>query len=248
MLSCVLFLYFSIYITNCNVLVFSKFNTWLRVRGTAIRLAIAPEFFLLFLYSRILCLLWLAEIKYVYDDVYVKCADTLISYYTAVFQLIRFWCEVTDWQDWMCKTLTAVVYYSLIANTAWMFVEALYLHARLTVSVFQKTDPFVVYCFIGWGNLAVIHSQAALSIIIVVKQEAPLSPRDRAMRLVSSNLANYHATVQKILIRQVLTKPMVLSWRFTWRQCVINKPTTVELCISSAYRRLDVAKFSKSTM
>ena len=29
---------------------------------------------------------------------------------------------------------------------------------------------------------------------------------------------------------------------------VINKPTTVELCISSVYRRLAVAKFSKSTM
>ena len=41
------------------------------------------------------------------------------------------------------------------------------------------------------------------------QQEAQLSPRDRAMRLVSSNLANYHATVQKVLKRQVLTKPMV---------------------------------------
>ena len=39
-------------------------------------------------------------------------------------------------------------------------------------------------------------------------QEAQLSPSDRAMRLVSSNLANYQATVQKLLI-QVLTKPMV---------------------------------------
>ena len=29
---------------------------------------------------------------------------------------------------------------------------------------------------------------------------------------------------------------------------VINKPTTVELCISSVYRRLAGAKFSKSTM
>ena len=37
------------------------------------------------------------------------------------------------------------------------------------------------------------------------EQEAQLSPSDRAMRLVSSNLANYHATVQKLLIRQVLT-------------------------------------------
>ena len=41
------------------------------------------------------------------------------------------------------------------------------------------------------------------------KQEAQLSPSDRAMRLVSSNLANCHASVQKLLIRQVLTKLMV---------------------------------------
>jgi len=41
------------------------------------------------------------------------------------------------------------------------------------------------------------------------EQEGQLSPSDRTMRLVSSNLANYHATVQKLLIRQVLTKPMV---------------------------------------
>ena len=41
------------------------------------------------------------------------------------------------------------------------------------------------------------------------RQEAQLTPRDRAMRLVSSNLANCHATVQKLLIRQVLTKSMV---------------------------------------
>ena len=54
------------------------------------------------------------------------------------------------------------------------------------------------------------------------KQEALLSPSDRAMRLVSSNLANCHATVQKLLIRQVLTKLMVWSWRFSRRQCVMN--------------------------
>jgi len=46
----------------------------------------------------------------------------------------------------------------MIANIAWMFVEALYLHARLTVSVFQKTDPFYAYCFIGWGNVTVVSS------------------------------------------------------------------------------------------
>ena len=100
-----------------------------------------------------------------------------------------------------------------------------------------------------------------------IEQEVQLLPSDRAMRLVGSNLANYHATVQKLLIRQVLTKPIVWSWRFSWRQCVINvctqprrdrvalivsgvinKPTTDELCISPVYRRLAVVKFSKSTM
>ena len=94
-----------------------------------------------------------------------------------------------------------------------------------------------------WPSWCHCHSLSFASV-----QEAQLSPSDRAMHLVSSNLANYHAIVQKLLIRQVLTKPMVLSWRFSWRQCDINKPTTVELCISPVYRRLAVAKFSKSTM
>ena len=60
------------------------------------------------------------------------------------------------------------------------------------------------------------------TICYLKEQEAQLSPSDRAMRLVSRNLANCHATVQKLLIRQVLTKPMVWSWRFSRRQCVIN--------------------------
>jgi len=36
------------------------------------------------------------------------------------------------------------------------------------------------------------------------------------------NLANCHATVQKLLIRQVLTKSMVWSWKFSRRQYVID--------------------------
>ena len=56
------------------------------------------------------------------------------------------------------------------------------------------------------------------------EQEAQLSPRDRAMRRVNWNFANCHATVQKLLklIRQVLTKSMVWSWRFSRRQCVTD--------------------------
>ena len=47
------------------------------------------------------------------------------------------------------------------------------------------------------------------SVVAIRQQEAQLSLSDHTMRLVSSNLANYHATVQKLLIRQVVTKPMV---------------------------------------
>ena len=55
-----------------------------------------------------------------------------------------------------------------------------------------------------------------------LNQEAQLSPRDRAMRRINWNLANCHATVQKLLIWQVLTKSMVWSWRFSRMQCVID--------------------------
>jgi len=37
-------------------------------------------------------------------------------------------------------------------------------------------------------------------------KEAQLSPRDRVMRRVSLNLANCNATVQKLLVRQVLNQ------------------------------------------
>ena len=66
------------------------------------------------------------------------------------------------------------------------------------------------------------------------QQEAQLSPRDRAMRCVNWNLTNCHATVQKLLVRQVLTKLMVWSWRFSRRQCVIdNVHSTMTLRVGS---------------
>jgi len=96
------------------------------------------------------------------------------------------------------------------------------------------------------------------------KQEAQLSPRDRAMRRVSWNLASCHATVQKLLVRQCtenksklwsgtmcnkhVHSTMTRSSRFYCPIGVINKPTTVHLWISPVYRRLAVAKFSNSIM
>ena len=92
-------------------------------------------------------------------------------------------------------------------------------------------------------------------------------PRDASCQLKSCQLPR-NSTETKLLIRQVLTKSMVWNWRFSRRQCVIdnvhstvtrpsrfhclrcviNKPTTDDLWISPVYRRLAVAKFSKSTI
>ena len=63
-------------------------------------------------------------------------------------------------------------------------------------------------------------------------QEVQLSPRDRAMRRVSWNLAYCHATVQKLLVRQVLNKSKLWSQSVTVRQCVINMCTIVSLSLS----------------
>jgi len=44
-------------------------------------------------------------------------------------------------------------------------------------------------------------------------QEAQLSPRDRALRRISWSLANCHATMQKLLVRQVLNQvSAVANW------------------------------------
>jgi len=58
-----------------------------------------------------------------------------------------------------------------------------------------------------------------------VKQEAQLSLRDRTMRRVSWNLANCHATVQKLLVQQVLNKSKLWSRRVKVGRCVINMCT-----------------------
>ena len=70
-------------------------------------------------------------------------------------------------------------------------------------SAYQFFQDSVIRCFNESFPLTRLSRKRAKD-----KQEAQLSPSDRTMRLVSSNLANYHATVQKLLIRQVLTKPI----------------------------------------
>ncbi|XP_036359012.1 corticotropin-releasing factor receptor 2-like isoform X2 [Octopus sinensis] len=58
--------------------------------------------------------------------------------------------------DWLCKSMTIILQYSALANIFWMFVEGLFLHNRIVVSVFNTTAPFKLFYFIGWGIPVVI--------------------------------------------------------------------------------------------
>lgn len=53
--------------------------------------------------------------------------------------------------QWLCRTLKALDNYMVAANFAWMFVEGLFLHNRLAVSVFSSEAPFILFYAIGWG-------------------------------------------------------------------------------------------------
>jgi len=106
----------------------------------------------------------------------------------------------------------------------------------------NKSAGLTIQLFVQWyqqilpnataqktGHLHKCIAQEAVDKVYILEQwniqVAQLSPRDRAMRRVNWNLANCHATVQKLLIRQVLTKLVVWSWRFCRRQCVIEMCT-----------------------
>ena len=112
------------------------------------------------------------------------------------------------------KLLKCFVYYFRvtpeIAVTLFNISTTVYVNSLHPPTVFSVITKYIktVFRFAGWRRSAI--------------QEAHLSPRDRAMRRVNWNLANCHATEQKLVIRQVMTKSMVWSWRFSRRQCVID--------------------------
>ncbi|KAL5007242.1 hypothetical protein ScPMuIL_016048 [Solemya velum] len=58
--------------------------------------------------------------------------------------------------DWLCKVITVLVNYAVLANIFWMFVEGLFLHNRIVVAVFSTEAPFRLFFLLGWGVPAVI--------------------------------------------------------------------------------------------
>ncbi|KAJ8314000.1 hypothetical protein KUTeg_008561, partial [Tegillarca granosa] len=52
--------------------------------------------------------------------------------------------------DWLCKIVLTLSQYPLLAIIFWMFVEGLFLHNRIVVSVFSTESPLKLFVFIGW--------------------------------------------------------------------------------------------------
>jgi len=107
-------------------------------------------------------------------------------------------CFVADNQSAVSKHRSEIVYITALCSK---------------VSAVKETN---------WKRVIWISTVKIRLIGVFYKQEAQLSPRDRAMRRVNWNLANCHATVQKLLIREALTESMIWSWRLSRRQCVID--------------------------
>lgn len=53
--------------------------------------------------------------------------------------------------------------YARTAMFMWMFVEGLYLHNVITVTVFQEHSYYVAYSFLGWGAPAIMTASWALT-------------------------------------------------------------------------------------
>ncbi|KAK2175265.1 hypothetical protein NP493_741g01035 [Ridgeia piscesae] len=58
--------------------------------------------------------------------------------------------------EWLCKAMNVLQNYTVMANIFWTFVEGLFLHNRVAVSVFNKEAPFKIFHTIGWGLPAMI--------------------------------------------------------------------------------------------
>ncbi|XP_023726525.1 PDF receptor [Cryptotermes secundus] len=51
----------------------------------------------------------------------------------------------------LCEASYVLLEYARTAMFMWMFIEGLYLHNRITVTVFQENSHYSVYTLIGWG-------------------------------------------------------------------------------------------------
>lgn len=55
-------------------------------------------------------------------------------------------------QPYLCEGSYILLEYAKTAMCMWMFIEGLYLHNVVTVTVFQGKFPLTFYAILGWGT------------------------------------------------------------------------------------------------
>ncbi|XP_062567431.1 corticotropin-releasing factor receptor 2-like [Saccostrea cucullata] len=70
--------------------------------------------------------------------------------------------------DWVCKIIIVLGQYTMVSNIFWMFVEGLFLHNSIVVTVFSTDAPFKIFCAIGWGLPGVIAISWAIAMHFTV--------------------------------------------------------------------------------
>ena len=56
-------------------------------------------------------------------------------------------------QPWLCHSMLATLMFCFQSPIFWMFIEGIYLHAKVSTNIFNQPPPFSIYYFIGWGEI-----------------------------------------------------------------------------------------------
>ena len=55
-------------------------------------------------------------------------------------------------EPWLCHSMLATLMFCFQSPIFWMFIEGIYLHAKVSTNIFNQPPPFSIYYFIGWGE------------------------------------------------------------------------------------------------
>ncbi|XP_046753376.1 secretin receptor-like [Diprion similis] len=58
---------------------------------------------------------------------------------------------IQEHNTWVCKTITSLWQYFIVANYAWILMEGLYLHNLVFLALCTDTSAITLYIFLGWG-------------------------------------------------------------------------------------------------
>ncbi|KAG7199215.1 hypothetical protein KM043_018086 [Ampulex compressa] len=58
---------------------------------------------------------------------------------------------IKERDTWVCKTITSMWQYSIVANYSWILMEGLYLHNLIFLALCADTATITLYVVLGWG-------------------------------------------------------------------------------------------------